>query len=34
MAEAVMNEQARALYDQGIALKNGGNQIEALKKFD
>ena len=24
----------RSLYDQGIALKNSGNQIEALKKFD
>jgi len=35
MAEEIQgSEMIRALYDQGIALKSQGNQVEALKKFD
>ena len=29
-----VSEEARALFEQGLALKNTGNQIEALKRFD
>lgn len=28
------SDQVRSLFEQGTALKNSGNQVEALKKFD
>ena len=34
MAEELSGEAAiKALFDEGMSLKNSGNQIEALKKF-
>lgn len=29
-----VSDEARALFDEGMSLKNSGNQIEALKRFD
>lgn len=29
-----VSDETRALFDEGMSLKNSGNQIEALKRFD
>jgi len=29
-----VSEQARSLYEQALVLKNSGNHLEALKRFD
>ena len=35
MAEEMqVSEAIKALFDEGLALKNSGDQVEALKKFD